>query len=325
MGLQDHIVTIGNEGTYGTRAATLTRGIENQFGNNPDPQVEQRESRGMRPGSVAVPNDRLIAIPRNGKIPLQVDLMNKSHGLILAGAGSSITSETPDGATTARLYTITPTTAGPTRSSTIHQEIPELEGGTTVVDYLGAMVTELALSIGPKAFWVLKAMYDYKAENIAAATVVPAYPSAPHVYLDTDAEISFDDTVMCQRKYNIAIPTGLNVSLDRVCPDGRRKPVTTGRVDPTGSGEIDYAGTDLWGKWKNGIALSHKVLITGPEIEDGFNSFFELTVPAVRLTGTPPGPAADDLTGQTLPFKAVMHADGSPLWTIKYQTSDAVI
>lgn len=322
MGIQDHIVTIGLEGVgYGIRAATLTRGLENQFGNEPTPQVEQRESRGMRPGSVAVPGDRLIAIPRNGKIPIAVDLMAKSQGLLLGSAGSSIVPETPAGATLARRYTITPTTGGPTRSHTIHNEIPEIGGGVSSVDYLGAMCTDLGLSISPKGFWVLKNNFDYKTENLAAATVVPAYPTAPHVYLDTDAEISFDGDTICQRKYDVTIPTGLNTNLDRVCPEGRRKPVTTGRVEPTGTASIDYAGTGLWAKWRNGIPLSHEVVITGPEIEEGFNYYVKLTCPQVRLTGNPPGRAADDLTGHDLPFRVVW--DGTnPAWTIEYQTTD---
>lgn len=325
MGIQDHIVTIGNEAVgFGQRAATLTRGLENQFGNEPTPQVEQRESRGMRPSAVATPNDRLIAIPRDGMIPIQVDLMSKSHGILLASAASSVVQSTPVGATLARLYTMTPTTAGPTVSRTIHNEIPEDDGGVTIVDYLGAMCTELSLSIGPRAFWVAKAMFNYATQDLEAASVTPAYPTAPHVYLDTDAEISFDGTTICQRKYEVTLPTGLNTKLDRVCPDGRRKPITTGRVEPTGTASVDYAGPGFWQKWINGTPLSHKVTITGPEIEAGFNYFVELEFPAVRLTGTPPAREADDLTGQDLPFRAVW--DGTnPLWTLRYQTTDTTV
>ena len=68
MAIQDNFWTIGNEAVaYGTRAATLTRGIENQT-DDVTPNVEHRVSQGMRPGTVATPVGRSVAHQYGGSV-----------------------------------------------------------------------------------------------------------------------------------------------------------------------------------------------------------------------------------------------------------------
>ncbi|MBK6858111.1 MAG: hypothetical protein IPG97_16565 [Microthrixaceae bacterium] len=82
MGIQDNFWTIGEEAVaWGTKATTLTRGIENQT-DDATPNVEFLQSRGMRPATVATPTGRSVAVPRGGQHVLTLDLMAKSLGLV---------------------------------------------------------------------------------------------------------------------------------------------------------------------------------------------------------------------------------------------------
>lgn len=325
-GVQDHIVTIGAEAVaFGTKAAVLTRGIEHHFGLEPTPQYEMRRRTGMRPSAVAAPDDQLTNVARNGKIPIEVELLNKAHGLLLAavGTGDPVVT-TPDTATLTRLHTITPTTAGPTRSLSIHNEIPQSDGSVTSVNYLGCMAEQLTLSVAPKQFWKLKVDFDYATDDLGASTVTPAYPTTPRAFLDTDATITFDSVSRCARAFDVTIPTAVKTDLDRICPTGRLQPRTTAEIVGTGTVEIDYLSTALWAKWKAGTAVPLTVAIANPNanaIETGFTYSLTLTIPAVRLTGAPPDRAEADLTGQKLPFQIVWDRSNPP-WKLEYQTTD---
>lgn len=67
MGIQDNFWTIGEEAVaWGTKAATLTRGIENQT-DDATPNIEHMQSRGMRPATVATPTGRSVEVPRGDR------------------------------------------------------------------------------------------------------------------------------------------------------------------------------------------------------------------------------------------------------------------
>lgn len=324
MGVQDHIRTVGLEGsnTWGTRATTLTKGVAHKFSNEPSPTFEEIESRGMVPNQVGLLDTQVIPTGRaSGSVPIVVDLWNKTHGYLLADAGSSIVTTTPVGGTLTRLHTITPTTTGPTRSRTIHDEIPEADGGTTIIDYLGCMLASLELSTAPKQAWQLKADYSLLSVDESASSVTPAYASTPFTYKDNDTTTTLDSVAICPRTQTHTIPTGLKMDLDRSCSDGRRKPVVTGLVNPTGTIGTDYNAKTTLTKWRTGVAVPLVVYIQGPIIEGSLRHFLRLTYPLVRYTGAPIDRAEDDLPSQNLPYRAVGNGT-DPMWTIEYQTTD---
>ncbi|MBK6858018.1 MAG: hypothetical protein IPG97_16100 [Microthrixaceae bacterium] len=97
MGIQDNFWTIGEETVeWGTKATTLTRGVENQT-DDATPNVEFLQSRGMRPATVATPTGRSVAVPRGGQHVLTLDLMAKSLGLVFASVASTVATTTPGG------------------------------------------------------------------------------------------------------------------------------------------------------------------------------------------------------------------------------------
>lgn len=322
MGYQDTFFTVGNEAVaYGTTAATLTRGIEQKPGNTPTPNIERRQSGGYRPGRIGMGVAADKPFENGGTLPVRVDLLSKSHGLLLAAVGSSVATTTPVGATDARLHTITPTTAGVTRSSTIHSGIPDDEGNILQSDFLGAMATQLAVSVSPLGLVELAVDYNYKTHDTSVSSVTPAWPSDPHYYTDRDSTITLDGNSECARALDLTIPSNIKVDRNRICPGGREKPVSLGMVAPTGNLTLDFADYDAYAAWIAGTDMPLVYEVTGPEIEAGFNFFVRFTFPAIKYTGSAPEDSIEDLTAQPLPWQAFDN-DSDPLWKIEYQTTD---
>ena len=322
MGIQDNFWTIGEETVaWGTKATTLTRGIENQT-DDATPNVEFLQSRGMRPATVATPTGRSVAVPRGGQHVLTLDLMAKSLGLVLASVASTVATTTPGGATLTRLHTFTPTTTGPTKSFTVHAGRADVGGTVNHHDYLGCMAESLNLALTAKGLPVVKSTFAYKTLDTAAASVTPSYPTSSHVYRDIDCVVSIDGNSECLRSADFTIPTGLDMERWRICAGGREKPVLNTRVEPTGTLSLDYDSDSWQDAWLAGTELEDLIItFTGPEIETGFDFLFRATFPLIQLTGSSPKVGLDVTPEQPLPFR-VLDNGTDPAWTLEYQTTD---
>ena len=325
MGIQDNFWTIGDEAVaWGTKAATLTRGIENKA-DDATPNIEFMVSRGMRASTVGTPSGRSVGVDRGGSVTLTLDIMTKSLGLVFGGYAATVATTTPGGATNTRLHTFTPSTSGVTRSSTIHAGRAPIGGTVLEHNYLGCMGTELAISQQAKGIPELKAAYNYKAIDTAAAAVTPSYPASPYVYTDLDCEVTLNGTTLCQRQFDVTIPTGLDIARDRVCPGGREKPLLAQRVEPTGSLSIDYAVDTYHNNYLAGDEVDDLVFTwTGPLIEGSLYNSLTVTFPLIQFTGSSPKVSIDGLPEQPLPFR-VLDNGTDPLWKIEYQNTDTTV
>ncbi len=322
MGIQDNFWTIGNEAVaWGTKAATLTRGIENKA-DDVTPNVEFMVSRGMRASTVGTPTGRSVGVQRGGSLTLTLDAIGKSLGLVFGGYAATVATTTPVGATNARLHTFTPSTSGVSRSATIHAGRYDVDGTAHHHNYLGCMGTELSFSQAAKGLPEIKAAYNYKAIDTSAASVTPSYPTSPYVFQDLDCEVTIGGTTECQRQFDLTIPTGLDVARDRVCPGGREKPLLAQRVEPSGSLSIDYPDDTWHNHYLDGDEVDDLVIAwTGPEIEVGFNYSLTITIPLIQFTGAAPKVGLDVLPEQPLPFRVLDNLT-DPIWKIEYQTDD---
>lgn len=322
-GISDQFTTIGVEAVaWGTKAATLTRGIEAETSSKPTPAVEHRPSTGMRPGFLGDPTDRHVVDVRGGSYSLACDLLSKSHSMLLGGLNTPVIT-TPVGATTARLHTITPSDHA-IPSQTIHDAIALDDGTIDHIDALGAKMVSAKLSVSPKGNVKFTGDYNYRTLDTAAASVTPAYASSPYVYRDTDVTTTLGGTDICQRGLDLTIPTGIKVDRDMVCPGGREEPIVLGRVQPTGTLNQDLPSLAYLDDWLAGTPRSLVFYIEGPEIESGFNYFVRVTYAAVRFTGDAPDRSMTELSGQSLPWQAFDNGT-DPLWKIEYQTTDTAL
>lgn len=326
MGIQDNWFTIGDEAVaWGTKAATLTRGIECKS----DPSFEhdevQRESIGMRPSILGIPDDRATVDLYGGKCELPFDILSKSHGLAFGAIATTVATTTPVGATDARLHTFTPGTAGVSRSLTVHAGAYDITGTVHHHDYLGCMAKELKISQGLRGPASAALSMIFKAVDLSAASVTPSYPTSPLGYTDRHCEVTLDGTTQCQRTFDLTIPTGLSDNRERICPGGLEKPLLENKLaGPTGTLSIDYPGDTFYAAYLAGTVMDNLVITwTGGEIETGFDYFLRLTFPKIQFTGSAPKVDMTQVPEQPLPWRALADSTGTePLWKIEYQTDD---
>jgi hypothetical protein len=325
MGIQDNFWTLGDEAVaYGTRAATLTRGYENQA-DEVTPRVEFRTSRGMRPGGPALLASRSVAVSYGGSVSLTVDLLNKGMGLFFGGfASGDLSSAVTHPGTLAYLHTFTQTTTGPTRSSTIHAGRYDDSGSVHHVDHLGCIGDQLELSVEPGGNVKVKGTWDYKMEDTSASSVTPAWTSGAHVYTDQDTDISLDGSSKCAKAFSVTLPTGIDKDRKRICATGRAKPILTGQVVGTGSITLDYSDDTYYDAFLAGDDMPLVVTCTGPTIEDTTSYSVTLTIPSIQFSGSAPKAALDATPEQALPFNILW--DGTnPTWKIEVVTTDSAL
>lgn len=314
--------TVGNEAVaWGTRAATLTRGIEHKPGNNAAPRVEDRPSAGFRPGYKGNPTDTHKRVVKGGQRPLVFDLLSKGHSLALASISDAVTITTPGGGTLSRLHTIIPSTDGTLLSRTVHEAIEDVAGTVRHADYLGCKAQSLAVSIAANGNVEVKLDYNYKSVDTGASSVTPAYASSPYVYTAEDFTVSVDGDDVCQRAVDFTIPTGIKIDRDMICAGGREEPVVAERIMPTGNLGQDFAGFDYFDDWLSGATVPLTFTGTGPLIEGSLYNSFTVTFAACKYTGTSPNPSLTDIAEQGLPWMA-MDNGTDPVWKIEYQTTD---
>ncbi|MCB9376802.1 MAG: hypothetical protein H6515_13170 [Microthrixaceae bacterium] len=322
-GISDQFWTIGDESTYGTRATTLTRGVEQKPGNSASFRIEHRPSGGFRPGFLGDPTDtHVVDSSRGGTVPVVFDLLSKGHSMVLSSAGS-VAITTPDGATLTRDHTITPSD-GTLDPRTIHRA--PFGAALDEQDFLGCTLMDLGFSVSPKGNVQVTANYDFASFDSEASTVTPTYPSSPYVFQDVDVTTSLGGSDICQRSIDFTIPTGAKVDLDRICPTGRAQPVVADTIRPTGSLSFDYGDESYLDDWIAGTSRALVFTISGAAngIETSFAYSCTVTFAAVKFTGSDLNMSLTDKTEQPLTWQAFDNGS-DPLWQIVYRTTDTAI
>lgn len=321
--MSGNFTTIGVEGVaWGTKAATLTRGIEAETTSKPSPNVEHTPSTGMRPGFSGEADDRHTTNTRGGTYDLMFDLLSKSHSMVLGGFATPVIT-TPVGATNARLHTIT-VANGTLPSQSIHDGVELLSGTVDHVDVLGAKLREFKLAVSPRGNVKATASYDYRTLDTAASSVTPSYASSPYVFRDDDVTTTLGGTAICQRGIDLTIPSGLEPRKDRICAGGFEESQSKATITPTGTLNHDLASFGHLDDWLAGTSRSLVFYIEGPEIEATFPYFLRITFAAVKFNGNAYERSLAETTGQPIPWKATQ-VSGSPIALIEYQTTDTAI
>lgn len=314
MGVLDSYVTIGKEAVaYGTAAAALTRGIESRS----DPVKIARDylvSNGMRPGFDATRSTRRRAVAMGGTGDIEVDLLNKSHGLLLEAmiGVPTVTAGTPTEMEFAA------SAAGPTTSLSVQVARGRHTGGLLPETALGGMCTswEVTQKVGGEdALARLKMTLDYQraVTNIAAATAT--YPTGEWMYAWPDCTITVGGSG-CVLDLTL---TGDNaLKTDRRCLKGttdKEQPYRTGVPSSGGTLSTDYDGDTLYDLFRLGDTTSVVVTWAGPA-----GSLLRFTYPAAQFVGESPVVAPGSST-QSAPFVALSNGT-DPAVTVDYFTAD---
>lgn len=324
MSILDAAVLVGLESTYGS-PASLTHAYEAKA----DAWAREQsriESVGFRPDMQALRDDRVVTVNMGGGGTIEADVLNKGHGLLLAGAFGTKAGPTQQAATAAYLQTFETSDSAPADSFTVQVIRPTLETGTEPFTFHGCKVT--GWNISQSVDGLLSMSFDFDAEDVDHSTAAgtPSYPSSATPFDWTDCVLTLDPdgspTTIDVMDFNMSGDLGLKT--DRRYLRGsalKKEPVRSGLPNYSGEFSLDFTGVDRYDEFVAGTVSDLQVQWTGANIEGAYDFEFTLRMKAVQWTDGNPVVSLSDTPVQRLPFQ-VLHNGTDAALTVTYQSTD---
>ncbi|MFJ1808546.1 MULTISPECIES: phage tail tube protein [unclassified Streptomyces] len=285
------------------------------------------QSAGIAAGRLLPLSARRVLTRREGTGSIELEVTNKSMGLLLQALMGTTVTPVQQAATTAYLQTHTlASVAG--KSLTIQKGVPLTTGVVTDKTFLGCKITsgEFSCSVGEMltASFEVDAKDVDEAQTLAAATysnMSPFHFGQLAVKTGTFGAETAQDGI---RKVSCKIERPQDVERFYAGQAGLKKePVENDQVKITGTLDSDYVGTTLDDLHTSDGATSLVLEWVGPLIASTFFETLRITLPAVRLDE---GPPTVDGFGVVKPsFNYVGLYDGTNQPKIEYISTDTTL
>jgi hypothetical protein len=323
-GILDTPLVYGAETTYGTASVTLTRGYEAKV-DAWKKSVEYMETRGFRSGLQAMSAGRTIAVPTGGSGTLNVDVFNKSMGMLLRDMFVTTTGPTQQGATTAWLTTFATGAGGPTTSATIQQNRVGVTGTSFAFTHLGCLCTgwELSQEVGGKL--ELVSNFDFQDVSTVVGAGTPVYAATPTVFHWGNCVVSIGGSAVDMK--SISLTANYNMATDRRFLKGstlKSKPVTAQLPSFEGTIEGEFLDLTQYNRFVSGAEVVAQFKWTGALIEGAHNFEFTVDMPAIQIRGESPEVSLDDFPKQSIPF-VVLWNGTNPAITVSTKSTDVAL
>lgn len=324
MSILDAAVLVGLETTYGT-PTSLTHAYEAKADAFERSQ-SRIESVGFRPDMQALRSDRVVTVNMGGAGSIEADILNKGHGLILAGAFGTKAGPTQQAATAAYLQTFETSDAAPADSFTVQIIRPTLETGSEPFTFHGCKVTGWTISQAVDG--LLSMAMDFDAEDVDHSTAAgtPSYPASASPFDWTQCVLTLDPdgTPETVDVMDFSLQADLGLKTDRRYLRGsalKKEPVRSGVPSYTGEVSVDFTGVARYDEFVAGTVSDIEVKWTGANIEGAYDFEFALRMKAAAWTDGNPVASLSETPVQRLPFQ-VMHNGTDAAITCTYQSTD---
>jgi hypothetical protein len=316
---------IAPEGTYGTFVAP-TKFIE--F--TKESLVLKKttaQSAGIAAGRLLPLSARRVLTRREVQGSIDLEIVNKSMGLLLQALMGTTVTPVQQAATTAYLQTHTlADTAG--KSLTIQKGVPLTSGTVTDKSLLGCKVTsgEFACEVGGMLTGTLE--FDGKDCDETQTLASASYPNMSPFHFGQmavktgtyGAEAALDGI----RKVSCKIERPQDVERFYAGQAGLKKePISNDQVKITGTLESDYVATTLDDLHTSDGATSFVWEFVGANIASTYFETFRVTLPAIRLDEGPPTVDGFGVVKPTFNFTGLY--DGTNPVKIEYLSTDVTL
>lgn len=310
------------ETSYGT-PVTVTRFLE-FLNEGIEPQIERISSSGIRAGSTVARTARWAVNDKGARGPISFEVANKGFGLWFKHAFGSVLIATPGGATTARTHTLVLGDKDDL-SMTVQKVVPDVGGTNRAFTYGGCVLTEWELSLGLDGLLLFNTNVDAQNWTTATAAATASFPASDELFGYQDAAVNVDNgqinatgiTLRCQdamateRYYLRAVGT-------------KSRPILNGNRTLGGELTLEFEDMTEVNYFLNGAPgteLEVELVMTGSQIESGFNYGLSVTMPKCRFDGGMVSVSGPDIITVSAPFMAMDDLSNEPV-TAVYTTTD---
>ncbi|MFJ4974211.1 phage tail tube protein [Streptomyces coeruleorubidus] len=285
------------------------------------------QSAGIAAGRLLALSSRRVLTRKEVQGSIDLEVTNKSMGLLLqALMGTSVT-PVQQGATTAYLQTHTlASVAG--KSLTIQKGVPLTTGVVTDKTFVGCKVTggEFSCEVGG----MLTATYEIdgkdcdESQTLAAASYANMSPFHFGQMAVKAGTYSSETALDGIRKVSVKIERPQDVERFYAGQAGLKKePIENDQVKITGSLETDYVATTLDDLHTSDAATSLVWEFVGANIESTHFETFRITLPAVKLDEGPPVVDGFGVIKPTFNFTGLYDGTNQP--KIEYISTDVTL
>ena len=322
----DQYISIGKESTYGT-AITPTRSFE-ATEDNWQREVEQLTSDGLRAGKHTQLDDRRRPIDLGANGSIGGAITKNGMGILLDGLLGATTGPTQSGATDAYETSFETTSSGPEESFTVQVVRVDSGGTKRAFDYAGAVATGFNFALDSGAELTYRIDYAAASEEEQASPTDAIYVADNEMWIYSDCSLKIDGTVSDSITSfsfdgDLALDTGRRFIRGDAA---RRKPIRSGSPAFSGTLSGEFAGLDLWEKFKDGDTFSIELVAEASAVIPSatLKESFTVKLAACRFDGSSPQASVDGLTTIDLPFTVVHDGTNSAVEILAVSTDSAL-
>lgn len=309
-------------GTYATPTRFLefnTEGIQLT--------IDRIESQALRSGQRFQRTGRWIPGKHQVAGPVTFEVQDRGFGLLLAACfgGGTWAMSTPSGGTNTRDITITAgTNYG--RALTVQIGKPDVAGTVNPYSYLGAKVTEAALSCEVDGHLMLEPTFVAHAEVTTQSLATASYPATQLPLSWVGGTFSLAGSALDVKSMSLNVNQGLFTERFFQRSTGgslMKEPIEAAMAEVTGSFTTEFESLTQYNRYVNGTEATLAGTWQGTTIEGSFVYQLSVGMSTVRFDGETPNVGGPELLELTVPFKALASGTLSP-YSMVYRTTDTV-
>lgn len=264
--------------------------------------------------------DRVKTYVKAAKGPVELDVLNKSFGLIFAHA---IGQDTITGAGANKTHTIIPDSAALFgKSLTVQVGRPDISGTVRPFTFAGGKVTDWELKAALDEGLKLGLGLDFASVATATGLASASYPSSQEQFIFSEGALTIGGTSIDVRGFSLKGVNGLDVDR-RFLGNTKREAIAAAMLDINGTLDCEFSDLTAYAAWIAGTqAQLVLTFTTGTLIPTTAVPYsLTITIPKIEYTGESPKVGGPAIVKQGRPFHALY--DGStPIVTLAYVTDD---
>lgn len=305
------------ETTYGT-PVTVTRFYE-LTSESMKMEVERLESQGLRAGTRVLRSDRWVAGKKTVGGDLNLELANKSFGLLFTHMlGTAAVTTTATG-----VYTHTFTPGDLPVGLTVQVGRPLNTGTVQPFTYHGCRVASWEVSAAVGEIGKLKMSLIGEDEDVSTELASASYPSTLSLMTFKEATLNIASSAAPCRSFTLRGDNGLEPDRFRLGSQLTLAPLEAAYRLYDGDLELDFSATTEYARFTGGTEAALVALFEGATISGAHKYQIQFTT-NVRYDGDTPNVDGPAELKQPIRFKCVDSGSGpSTAITLVYKTSDA--
>jgi len=306
------------ESTYGT-PVTVTRFYEFRS-EEMKLEIGRIESQALRSGARIQRSDRWSAGQKNVGGDIELELANKSFGLLFKHMFGGVSSSQPDAGGNPTVWEHTFTPGDLPTSLTAQVGRTGVDGTTRPFTYHGCRVASWSLEASVGEIVTLTLSLLGEDEDTATGLAVASYPSALSLLTFVQGSLTVGGSAFDVKDIKLEGDNGLADDRYFLGSQLRKNPLEAAMREYTGEVTAEFTDLTAYNRYVNGAEAALVLLFRGGLISGTFNFDTQITA-NVRFDGETPNVSGAEIIEQPMQFKCLGNTSASAI-TLLYRTTD---